>query len=59
MESPSNQQFVVMDDDACARLREQATFEVWERRTDGKLVVRFVTSWATQPESIDSLLALL
>ena len=24
----------------CARLRENATFEVWERRADGKLVVR-------------------
>ena len=43
----------------CARLRENATFEVWERRADGKLVVRFVTSWATRPEAIEELLALL
>lgn len=59
MDSPTNQQFVVMDDDTCARLRESATFEVWERRFDGKLVVRFVTSWATKPEAVKELLALL
>ena len=59
MASPSNQQFVVMDDGTCARLRENATFEVWERRADGKLVVRFVTSWATRPEAVEELLALL
>ena len=59
MASPSNQQFVVMDDGTCARLRENATFEVWERRADGKLVVRFVTSWATRPEAVEELLELL
>lgn len=59
MASPSNQQFVVMDDGTCARLRENATFEVWERRADGKLVVRFVTSWATRPEAVEELLSLL
>ena len=30
-----------------------------ERRADGKLVVRFVTSWATRPEAVEELLALL
>lgn len=59
IDSPTNQQFVVMDDSTCARLRERATFEMWERRADGKLVMRFVTSWATRPEAVDELLALL
>lgn len=59
MDSITNQQFVVMDDATCARLREHATFEVWERRADGNLVVRFVTSWATRPEAVEELLALL
>lgn len=59
IDSPTNQQFVVVDDATCARLREHATFEVWERRADGKLVVRFVTSWATRPEAVDALLDLL
>lgn len=59
IDSPTNQQFVAIDDRTCERLREHATFEVWERRADGKLVVRFVTSWATRPEAVDELLALL
>lgn len=59
MHSPTNQQFVVVDDKTCARLREHATFEVWERRDDGKLVVRFVTSWATRPAAVDELLSYL
>lgn len=59
MDSITNQQFVAMDDATCNRLREHATFEVWERRADGKLVVRFVTSWATKPEAVEQLLALL
>ena len=59
MESPTNQQFVIMDDETVARLRQHATFEMWERRADGKLVMRFVTSWATREEAVDELLALL
>ena len=59
MESPTNQQFVVMDDADVERLRQHATFEVWERRADGRLVVRFVTSWTTREEAVDELLALL
>lgn len=59
IDSPTNQQFVAIDDSTCERLREHATFEVWERRADGKLVVRFVTSWATRPEAVEELLALL
>lgn len=58
-ESPTNQQFVVLDAAALERLRGQATFEVWERRSDGGAVVRLVTSWATRPEAIDDLLAAL
>ena len=33
--------------------------EVWERCPDGRAVVRFATSWATTPEQIDALAALL
>lgn len=59
MKSPTNQQFVVMDEATVARLRQQVSFEAWERRGDGKLVMRFVTSWATRPEAVEELLALL
>lgn len=57
--SPTNQQFPVLGDDVVEQLREHATFEAWEPRDNGTTVVRFVTSWATKPQAIDDLLALL
>ena len=59
IDSPTNQQFVVLDDETKARLAEHASFGFWERTPDGRTVVRFATSWATRPESVDELLALL
>ena len=57
--SPTNQQFVVLDDAARERLARHASFGFWERTPDGRTVVRFATSWATRPEAVDELLALL
>lgn len=59
LDSPTNQQFVVLDDDEKARLAEHASFGFWELAPDGRTVVRFATSWATKPEAVDQLLALL
>lgn len=50
---------MVLDDETKARLAEHASFGFWERTPDGRTVVRFATSWATRPESVDELLALL
>lgn len=58
-DSPTNQQFPLVENSTVTRLQEHATFEVWEPRADGTTVVRFVTSWATEPRAIDDLLALL
>ena len=57
--SPTNQQFVVLDDAAREGLARHASFGFWERTPDGRTVVRFATSWATRPEAVDELLALL
>lgn len=59
IESPTNQQFVILDDDAMERLAQHASFSYWERTPDGRTVVRFATSWATKVEAVDELLALL
>ena len=59
LDSPTNQQFVVLDDAARERLARHASFGFWERTPDGRTVVRFATSWATRPEAVDELLALL
>ena len=59
LDSPTNQQFVVLDDAARERLARHASFGFWERTPDGRTVVRFATSWATQSEAVDELLAQL
>ncbi len=59
MDSPTNQQFVVLDDETLERLSHDVTFGFWERTADGRTVVRFATSWATRPENVDALLELL
>lgn len=58
-DSPTNQQFVLMTEAQRDRLREHATFETWEHRDDGMLVMRFVCSWAAREEDVEALLALL
>ena len=58
-DSPTNQQFVILTAVQKERLEKEAAFSVWERLPDGRFAVRFVTSWATQPEDVDALKALL
>lgn len=59
IDSPTNQQFVVLDDAAKKQLAEKASFGFWETLADGRTVVRFATSWATREEAVDELIALL
>ncbi len=54
-DSPTNQQFLLLDDAAVARLREFTAFDVWGRADDGRTVVRVCTSWATTAEDVDAL----
>ena len=58
-DSPTNQQFVVLDSAAAARLEGKVKYEVWEKLSDGRTVVRFATSWASTPAQIAQLEALL
>ena len=54
-ESPTNQQFVILEDSTAGRLKEQVVFSFWEKADETHTVVRFVTSWATQKEEIEAL----
>lgn len=55
MESPTNQQFIIMDDEKLAELSKKVAFSFWEKYDEKRSVIRFATSWATKPESIDEL----
>ena len=59
MESPTNQVFPIFTDADRARLDPHATYGFWERTLDGRTVTRFACSWATRPEDVDALIALL
>ena len=58
-DSPTNQQFVILTEEQKERLEKDAAFGVWEPLSDGRVAVRFVTSWATRPEDVAALKALL
>ena len=59
MDSPTNQQFVLLDTAAMARLEGKVAGEVWDYLPDGRAVVRFATSWATTPDMLKQLEELL
>ena len=59
IDSPTNQQFVVLDQDTILRLEEQVAFSIWEPVDENHMAVRFATSLATTPEMVDALLELL
>ena len=59
IDSPTNQQFVIMPNGQIKKLRESVAFSFWDRFDDENSIVRFCTSWATKPESIDELAKLL
>ena len=54
-ESPTNQQFIIMENAQMEALAERVRFSFWERYDDTHTVVRFVTSWSTTPEDIAAL----
>ena len=57
-DSPTNQQFVLLDKEVIDRLSQEFVFEQWFPVGD-KMNCRFVTSWATRPEDVDALIAAL
>ena len=58
-ESPTNQQFPILEDRQVETLSRQFGFEFWQRIDATRSAVRFCTSWATTDEAIDALLAAL
>lgn len=59
IESPTNQQFVILENDYMAKLAEKVKFAFWEQVDEGHTAVRFATSWATTDRELDELEGLL
>ena len=59
LDSPTNQQFIILPSETAKALEGKVAYEVWEHLPDGRTVVRFATSWATTPEQLAELAAIL
>ena len=59
VESPSNQQFVILENAQLAKLEEQVAVSRWAKVDDNHTAVRLCTSWATSEETIDKVIELL
>lgn len=55
IDSPTNQQFPILADEALPLLRKEFAFSYWERVDETHSAVRLCTSWATKAEEVDAL----
>lgn len=59
LDSPTNQQFIIVDNEKYAELKKQVAFSTWEKVDADHTAIRFATSWATKEEDVQALLELL
>lgn len=57
LDSPTNQQFLILEDSLLEELRKEFVVSFWEKTDSTHTAVRFATSWATKEEDVDTLLA--
>lgn len=59
LDSPTNQQFVVLENTKLAELSQEVQLGFWEKYDDTHTVMRFATSWSTTEEDMKKLEELL
>lgn len=59
LESPTNQQFVLLNNEKYQALQKEVAMGFWEKPDPEHTVVRLATSWATKQENVENFLALL
>lgn len=59
LNSPTNQQFIILDNKKLEELQKKVAFEIWEPLDEEHTVVRFATSWGTTAEEIEELMEFL
>jgi threonine aldolase len=55
VDSPTNQQFIVLDNEQAEKLGRKVVFSHFGQTDRHHTICRFVTSWATTEEEIDEL----
>ncbi len=59
MDSPTNQQFIILENTKMQELEQKVRFSFWEKYDDTHTVVRFATAWSTTQEQMDELKAII
>lgn len=55
LDSPTNQQFIVVENDKLQILGEKITYSFWEPYDENHTVIRLATSWSTTEEDVEAL----
>ena len=55
LDSPTNQQFIIMEDEKLARFGEKIAYSFWEKTDETHTVIRLATSWSTTEEDLAAL----
>jgi threonine aldolase len=56
IDSPTNQQFIVLEDTKLRQLEKTVGCSIWEKYDETHTVIRLATSWATKKEDVEKLL---
>ena len=59
LDSPTNQQFIVLENSKLKELEQHVAMSFWEIYDEEHTVMRFATSWSTTQEDLDALAKLL
>ncbi|WP_035801760.1 threonine aldolase family protein [Butyrivibrio sp. FCS014] len=59
LDSPTNQQFIIVDNDKLKELDENVVYSFWEKYDDNRTVIRLATDWATTRDELDTLMKYL
>lgn len=59
LDSPTNQQFIILDNEKLKELEQKVVFSFWEKYDDTHTVVRFAASWSTSEKDIRILAKIL
>ena len=59
IDSPTNQIFVVLENEQYRKLTEKVAVSFWEKFDDSHTVIRIATSWATKMEDVEELCKIL
>lgn len=59
LESPTNQQFIILENQQMEKLSKQVCFSFWEKYDNTHTVVRFATSWSTAADDLRALREIL